>query len=73
MKIGGLSLKEDMERLRIIREVIGDKDLMVDVNRAWDFRRLMEIIKIYQNLLDVYCLRVSFFGCVPLFHIFHGS
>ena len=24
VKIGGLSLKEDMERLRIIREVIGD-------------------------------------------------
>ena len=39
VKIGGLSLKEDMERLRVIREVIGDKDLMVDVNRAWDYRR----------------------------------
>lgn len=46
VKIGGLSLKEDMERLRVIREVIGEeKDLMVDVNRAWDFKtacRLMQ-------------------------------
>ena len=30
MKIGGLSLSEDMERLRVIREVIGDAaDLML--------------------------------------------
>jgi L-alanine-DL-glutamate epimerase-like enolase superfamily enzyme len=38
-KVGGLSLAEDLERLALIREVIGpDCDLMVDVNRAWDLR-----------------------------------
>jgi D-galactarolactone cycloisomerase len=36
-KAGGAPLGEDMERLALVREVIGpDKDLMVDVNRGWD-------------------------------------
>jgi L-alanine-DL-glutamate epimerase-like enolase superfamily enzyme len=36
-KAGGVGLAKDMERLALVREVIGDdKDLMVDVNRAWD-------------------------------------
>jgi D-galactarolactone cycloisomerase len=36
-KVGGVSLKEDMQRLELIREIIGpDKELMIDVNRAWD-------------------------------------
>ena len=36
-KIGGASLDEDMARLRVIREVIGDEaELMLDVNSAWD-------------------------------------
>ncbi len=43
VKIGGLSLKEDMERLHVIREVIGDKDLMVDVNRAWDYKTACDL------------------------------
>lgn len=43
VKIGGLSLKEDMERLRVIREVIGEKDLMVDVNRAWDYKTACDV------------------------------
>ena len=35
-KVGGLSLAEDIERLEVVREVIGaEADLMVDVNRAW--------------------------------------
>eukprot|EP00438_Fugacium_kawagutii_P016897 Skav219048 [mRNA] locus=scaffold2272:130616:135948:+ [translate_table: standard] len=49
VKIGGLSLKEDMERLRVIREVIGEeKDLMVDVNRAWDFKTACEGVKLLE-------------------------
>ncbi|CAK9084021.1 Arabinonate dehydratase [Durusdinium trenchii] len=49
VKIGGLSLSEDMERLRVIREVIGDAaDLMVDVNRAWDFRTACEGVKLLE-------------------------
>ena len=36
-KVGGVSLAEDMKRLELIRDIIGpDKDLMIDVNRAWD-------------------------------------
>jgi D-galactarolactone cycloisomerase len=32
-----LSVSEDIERLEVVRDVIGDdRDLMVDVNRAWD-------------------------------------
>lgn len=49
VKIGGLPLREDMERLRVIREVIGyDKDLMVDVNRAWDFKTACEGMKLLE-------------------------
>lgn len=36
-KVGGLELAEDIERLEVVRDVIGDDcELMVDVNRAWD-------------------------------------
>ena len=36
-KVGGLPLERDIERMALIREIIGDKkDLMIDVNRAWD-------------------------------------
>jgi len=49
VKVGGLSLKEDMERLRVIREVIGDEnDLIVDVNRAWDYRTALEGVKLLE-------------------------
>ena len=38
-KVGGLSLKEDVTRMEIIRDIIGDdKDFMIDVNRAWDLK-----------------------------------
>ena len=42
-KVGGLELASDIERLEVVREVIGDDcDLMVDVNRAWDLERATE-------------------------------
>lgn len=42
-KAGGVPLREDMERLAVVREVIGnDKDLMVDVNRGWDLATAIE-------------------------------
>lgn len=42
-KVGGAPLAEDMERLAVVREVIGDDaDLMVDVNRAWDLPTAIE-------------------------------
>jgi D-galactarolactone cycloisomerase len=50
-KAGGLSLKEDMERLALVREVIGsDNDLMVDVNRAWDLPTAIEGARLLEPL-----------------------
>ncbi len=38
-KVGGLSLSEDIKRMEVVRNAIGpDKDLMIDVNRAWDLK-----------------------------------
>jgi D-galactarolactone cycloisomerase len=46
-KVGGVSLKEDMQRLELIREIIGpDKDLMIDVNRAWDLPTAIEAARL---------------------------
>ncbi len=42
-KAGGVPLAEDIERLALVREVIGpDRDLMVDVNRGWDLPTAIE-------------------------------
>jgi len=42
-KVGGLELAKDIERLEVVRDVIGDdRDLMVDVNRAWDLATATE-------------------------------
>ena len=42
-KAGGVPLGEDLERLALVREIIGDdKDLMVDVNRGWDLATAIE-------------------------------
>lgn len=50
-KVGGLSLKEDMDRLEVVREIIGDdRDLMVDVNRAWDLDTATEAVKLLEPL-----------------------
>jgi D-galactarolactone cycloisomerase len=45
-KVGGLKLADDILRLEVIRDVIGeDCDLMVDVNRAWDLKTATEAVK----------------------------
>ena len=50
-KAGGLSLGEDIERLAVVREVIGnDKDLMVDVNRGWDLATAIEAARLLEPL-----------------------
>jgi D-galactarolactone cycloisomerase len=50
-KAGGLSLAEDMKRLEIVRDVIGaDKDLMVDVNCAWDLATATEAVGLLEPL-----------------------
>lgn len=50
-KVGGLTLAEDMARLEAIREEIGpDRDLMVDVNRAWDLETATEAVRLLEPL-----------------------
>lgn len=42
-KVGGLPLAEDIARMEIVRDVIGpDRELMIDVNRAWDLKTATE-------------------------------
>jgi D-galactarolactone cycloisomerase len=50
-KAGGAPLAEDMERLELVREVIGSKsDLMVDVNRGWDLDTAIEGARLLEPL-----------------------
>ena len=50
VKVGGLSIQEDCKRLEIIRDEIGNqKDLMIDVNRAWDLRTAIEGVKEFKK------------------------
>jgi D-galactarolactone cycloisomerase len=50
-KAGGVPLKEDIERLALVREVIGpDRDLMVDVNRGWDLATAIEGARLLEPL-----------------------
>jgi len=50
-KAGGVGLAEDVERLSVVREVIGDdKDLMVDVNRGWDLATAIEGARLLEPL-----------------------
>ena len=50
-KVGGLSLKEDIKRMEVIRDVIGeDKNFMIDVNRAWDLKTAIEGAKELEEL-----------------------
>ena len=50
-KAGGLPLGEDLERLALVREIIGDdKDLMVDVNRGWDLATAIDGARLLEPL-----------------------
>lgn len=45
-KVGGMELAQDIERLEVVRDVIGDDcELMVDVNRAWDLETATEAVE----------------------------
>ena len=38
-KVGVLSLAEDLERMELVREIVGpERDLIIDVKRAWDLK-----------------------------------
>ena len=54
-KVGGLSLTEDIARMEIVREIIGpDKDLMIDVNRAWNLNTAIEGARLLEPLKPVW-------------------
>ena len=54
-KVGGLSINEDIARMEIVREIIGpDKDLMIDVNRAWDLKTAIEGARLLEPLQPVW-------------------
>lgn len=45
-KAGGVSLAEDLERLALVREIIGDDcDLMIDVNRGWTLETALQAVR----------------------------
>ena len=50
-KAGGLPLAEDLPRMALVREVIGDdRDFMVDVNRGWDLATAIEGARLLEPL-----------------------
>jgi L-alanine-DL-glutamate epimerase-like enolase superfamily enzyme len=50
-KVGGASLSEDVERMALVREVIGeDRQLMIDVNRGWDLATAIEGARLLEEL-----------------------
>jgi len=50
-KAGGLPLAEDLPRIELVREIIGDeRDLMVDVNRGWDLATAIEGARLLEPL-----------------------
>ena len=50
-KVGGLGLAEDISRMEIVRGVIGpDRELMIDVNRAWDLKTAVEGARLLEHL-----------------------
>ena len=54
-KVGGLTLAEDIKRMEIIRDIIGtQRDLMVDVNRAWDLKTAVEGARLLEPLNPIW-------------------
>jgi len=50
-KAGGAPLDEDLERMALVREIIGnDRDLMIDVNRGWDLPTAIEGARLLEPL-----------------------
>jgi len=50
-KAGGARLAEDLERMALVREIIGgDRDLMIDVNRGWDLPTAIEGARLLEPL-----------------------
>ena len=49
IKVGGTSLKEDVERVKALRQALGDDiDIMLDANRAWDVKTAIEAARRFE-------------------------
>jgi len=65
LKIGGLSVKEDIERIKAVRESFGEKlDIAVDANNVYDFNTALAVLKWGQRFRKcLFCLTGT--GIVP--------
>jgi L-alanine-DL-glutamate epimerase-like enolase superfamily enzyme len=48
MKVGGLSVDEDVERVRAVREALPDVELMLDANSAYDVPTAIEAARAFE-------------------------
>jgi L-alanine-DL-glutamate epimerase-like enolase superfamily enzyme len=44
IKVGSSDLRRDIERVAAVREVVGDRPLMIDANQRWDVDRAVEAL-----------------------------
>lgn len=49
MKVGGTSLKEDIERVKAVRSVIGDADFGIDANNALDYPTALKMARVCEK------------------------
>jgi L-alanine-DL-glutamate epimerase-like enolase superfamily enzyme len=49
MKVGGLPLEEDIERVRAVREALPDVQLMLDANSAWNVPSAIEAARAFES------------------------
>ncbi len=50
IKVGKPKFEEDVERIKAVKEVIGDMPLMVDVNRGWTYQETVRRGKVLEEL-----------------------
>lgn len=49
MKVGGVTPEEDAERVRAVRETVGDEvDLMLDANQGWDLPTAVRAARLFE-------------------------
>jgi L-alanine-DL-glutamate epimerase-like enolase superfamily enzyme len=44
IKVGSQDLRRDVERVAAVREIVGDRPLMIDANQRWDLDRAVEAL-----------------------------
>ncbi len=50
MKVGGTSIKEDINRIRAVRDELGDDtELAIDANNAWDYKTALKMARICEQ------------------------